>query len=169
MEPGHEGPGLGAEHTFTLAGGPFHAVDPLHLSDVSLSSATRPTASLLSALPLFPPALRPSSSPSFLRAPLLLRDFPDLGAQRDGGQGVDLVRSGGAAAQMDRGSGSDQLQQVSCSGVGKHNFLALSVPFVHLFFVFCVLHMHMWQSLLTPTSVRIKDSVCGAPPLVALV
>lgn len=82
----------------------------------SLSSATRPTASLLSALPLFLPALRPSepfSSPSFLQAPLLLRDLPNLGAQRDGGQGVDLVRSGGAPAQMDRGSGSDQLHQVS--------------------------------------------------------
>lgn len=81
----------------------------------SLSPATHPTASLLSALPLFLPALRPSdpsSSPSFLRAPLLLRDVPDLG-QRDGGQGVDLVRSGGAPAEMDRGSGSDQLQQVS--------------------------------------------------------
>lgn len=82
----------------------------------SLSSATHPTASLLSALPLFLPALRvsePSSSPSFLRAPLLLCNFPDLGGQRDGGQGVDLVRSGGAPAEMHRGSGSDQLQQVS--------------------------------------------------------
>lgn len=82
----------------------------------SPSSTPHPTASGLSALPLFLPALcptEPSSSPSFLRAPLRLRDSPDFGAQRDGGQGVDLVRSGGAPAEMEPGPGSDQLQQVS--------------------------------------------------------
>lgn len=115
MELGHKGPVLGAAHTFILARRSVQR----HLPSSPirrLSSATHPAASLLSALPLFLPALRlsePSSSPTFLRAPLLLRVFPDLEGQRDGGQGVDLVRSGGAPAEMDGGSGSVQLQQVS--------------------------------------------------------
>lgn len=117
MEPGHKGPVPGAVRLFWL--------------EVSLALFTRftyqtphPTASLLSALPLFLLARRrsePSISPSFLQAPLLLHGVPDLGGQRDGGQGVDRVRCGGAPAEMDCGSGSDQLQQVSLDFSGRES------------------------------------------------
>lgn len=105
VEPGHKGPVPGAAQAFILARGRFSAVYPLHLSDVSLpSSPPSPFASQPGLAPFLP---------SFLQAPLLLHVFPDLGGQRDGGQGVALVRPGGAPAALDRGSGSQQLQQVS--------------------------------------------------------
>lgn len=126
--PGHMGPVPGARLFW-----PAVALAPFTLFTYQTSHPHRLPPSLPS-----PFSSQPSTSPSLLQAPLLLHVFPDLGGQRDGGQAVDPVRSGGAPAEMDGGSG--QLQQVRLEFLSreKWNFGAVDVPLARLFSAPCV-------------------------------